>query len=133
MSSAAPAPSQTSIRSPSRAMRGLVWAAAITGIWSVIALLSTTQGYMSAIAHGNPTSWMPAFGTSLIWFGAWAVITPIPVAMARRFGPTGRSAALIIAAHIGGAVVTAIIHSAIYAAVSGFVYGREPGSPRVRD
>jgi hypothetical protein len=84
---------------------------------------------MSGIVHGNAQPWFPAFVTSLIWYGGWALVTVIPVAMARRFEPQGRSVAAFIALHAGGAVITAIMHSVIYAGLTGLIYGREPGSP----
>lgn len=103
--------------------------AAITAIWFVVALLSSFQGYMSGIAHGNPHPWLPAFGYSLVWYGGWAAVTPIAIAMARRFGPTGRGRAAFVLVQLAGAMVTAILHSAIFAALTSMIYGREPGSP----
>jgi len=105
------------------------WFAAISGIWLAIAILSSLQGYMSGIAHGSPQPWLSAFGYSLVWYGAWAVVTPIPVMMARRFGPTRRRVARFVALHLAGALATALLHSVIFAATTGMIYGREPGSP----
>src|SRR5688572_8605090 len=87
--------------------RAILWVLGIAGIWFVVALLSSFQGYMSGIAHGNHQPWLPAFATSLIWFGCWAVVTPIAVTMARKFGPSGRSWALFVTLQLVGAVATA--------------------------
>ncbi len=84
---------------------------------------------MSGIAHGSPQPWLSAFGYSLIWYGGWAVVTPIPVMMARRFGPARGSVLSFVALQLAGAVATALLHSAIFAAATGMIYGREPGSP----
>lgn len=124
-----PSKAQVSHRSASPGLRAAIWIAGVAGIWFVIALLSGTQGYMSGIVHGNAQPWLPAFVMSLIWYGGWAVVTVVPVLMARRFGPDGRSVAAFVAIHVGGAVITAILHSAIYAGLTGLIYGRESGSP----
>lgn len=84
---------------------------------------------MSGIAYGNPQPWLPAFGYSLVWYAGWAAVTPLAVSMARRFGPTGRSLASFVALQLVGAAITALIHSAIFATLTGLIYGREPGSP----
>ena len=114
---------------PPGAARAASWFLGIAGLWFVIALLSSFQGYMSAIASGNAQPWLPAFGYSLVWFGCWAVVTWIPVAMTWRFGPSGRSKTGFILLHLAGAVTTATLHSALFAASTELIYGREAGSP----
>jgi len=103
--------------------------AAIAGIWFAIALLSSLQGYMSGIAHGTPQPWLPAFGYALVWYAGWVAVTPLAVAMARRFGPAGRSRTRFLMLHLAGAIATALIHSAIFSGLTLLIYGREPGSP----
>jgi len=111
---------------PVRAARSL---AAIAAIWFVVALLSSFQGYMSGVAYGNPQPWLPAFGHSLLWYGGWVAVTPIAVTMAQRFGPTGRRPAAFILLQLAGAIATAVAHAAIFATLTVFFYGPEPGSP----
>lgn len=105
------------------------WFAAIAGIWLAIAILSSLQGYMSGIAHGSPQQpWLSAFGYSLVWYGGWALVTPIPVIMARRFAPTRGSVASFVALQLAGAAATALLHSAIFAMATRMIYGPELGS-----
>ena len=47
---------------PPGAARAASWFLGIAGLWFLIALLSSFQGYMSAIASGNAQPWLPAFG-----------------------------------------------------------------------
>lgn len=103
--------------------------AVIVAIWFAVALLSSFQGYMSGVAHGDPKPWLPAFGYSLVWYGGWAIVTPIAVAMAQRFGPSGRSRTAFVTIQLAGAIVTAVLHSAIFAALTSLIYGLDPGSP----
>lgn len=84
---------------------------------------------MSGVAYGDPKPWLPSFGHSLVWYGGWAMVTPFAVEMARRFGPDGRSRTAFVLLHLAGAVVTAIVHSSIFATLTALIYGREPGSP----
>ena len=122
-------PDRTAFAEPLQPVRTARCLAAIATIWFVVALLSSFQGYMSGIAHDNPQPWLPAFGYALVWYGGWAAVTPIVVVMARRFGPEGRSRAVFVLLQLAGALVTAVLHSAIFAALTVAIYGPEPGSP----
>lgn len=113
----------------SRPMRTVRFLAAIAAIWFVVALLSSFQGYMSGVAHGDPKPWLPAFGTSLLWYAGWTVVTPLVMAMARRFSWPAPSLLQFGLAHAVGILLTGVVHAAVYSALAGLFHGHDPAGP----
>ena len=107
---------------------GLVRFAGIWLIWLVIALITSVQGYVAGRTAGTPQPWLPAFGNGIAWYSAWAVLTPLVVAVARRFA-NERRIPLLFAIHLGAGLSVAVLHSALYASLNAMVYGRAAWAP----
>lgn len=110
----------------------LVRFAGIWAIWLVIALITSVQGYVAGLTAGTPQPWLPAFGNGVAWYSAWAVLTPLVVAVARRFAGERRIARLL-AIHLGAGVGVAVLHSALYASLNAMVYGKAAWAPWSKD
>lgn len=108
--------------------RGLVRFAGIWLIWLVIALITSVQGYVAGLAAGSPQPWLPAFGNGIAWYSAWAVLTPLVVAVARRLADERRIARLVVI-HLAAGVCVAVLHSTLYASLNAMVYGKATWAP----
>jgi signal transduction histidine kinase len=105
-------------------LRGL----AIWGVWLAIALVTSLQNYAVGLAGGTPQPWLPALVNGLIWYSAWAVLTPGVVAVARRFAGERRIGRLV-AIHAVAGVCFATLHAALYASGNAIVFGRMAWAP----
>lgn len=108
--------------------RSVPWLVVVPAIWIAIAFLTSLQNYVANIAAGQPQPWLPALGYGLIWWSAWAMVTPVPVLLARRFGIDQRHLARFAAVHLAGGVATAVLHAGIYALLFRLFVPRGPDS-----
>jgi signal transduction histidine kinase len=91
----------------------LVWAA-----WTVPALLSTFETVMfSGLMGGRPIETWRAFASEAPGWYAWALLTPMIVALARRFPLEPPIRVKAVLAHLGGWLVVALTASVVWAAV----------------
>ncbi|TGX52875.1 sensor histidine kinase [Sphingomonas gei] len=102
--------------------------AAVWAIWLTVALVTSGQAYVAGLTAGTPLAWRTAFGNGIVWYSAWAVLTPAVVAAARRFASEQRLAVLA-AIHLAAGLCIAVLHAALYASLNAMIYGRKPWAP----
>jgi two-component system LytT family response regulator len=87
-------------------------AAAIVVVWSGVALLLATQGYLTS---GRQQAWWPSLGYSFAIFSVWAVLTAPILAAVRRIEGSRWSLAQRMAAYGAGVVVVCALHVGLFA------------------
>ncbi|MBU2152144.1 MAG: hypothetical protein KKE02_14085, partial [Alphaproteobacteria bacterium] len=114
------------VPAPSANARMLRLAGGIVVVWSAVALLLATQGYLTS---GRSQSWWPSLGYSVAIFSVWAVLTaPILVAV-RRIEASHASLVQRGAIYAAGLLVVAALHVGLFALVFWPIYndgGRIP-------
>jgi hypothetical protein len=80
----------------------------IFGVWTSLGLLETAKGYLNASMLGLRQPWTQPLLDNLPWWLAWAGLTPIVIALARRFrldrGPKA------VAVHAAASVALSLVH-----------------------
>ncbi len=95
--------------------------AAVIGAWSLAGLLLATQAWFAGAVRGEPIAWGRTLAIWLAWAYAWALLTPLALALATRFPivlPRRWQAAAVHAVS-GGAL--AALNLALFAAVAPLV------------
>ncbi len=110
----------------------LIRLAGIWAIWLVVALITSVQTYVAGLTTGTPQPWLTAFGNGVPWYSVWALLTPLVVAVARRFADE-RRVALLLAIHLGAGLAVVVLHSVLYASLNAMIYGNAPWAPWSRD
>lgn len=95
--------------------------AAVIGAWSLAGLLLATQAWFAGAVRGEPIAWGRTLAIWLAWAYAWALLTPLALALATRFPivlPRRWQAAAVHA--VSGAALAAL-NLALFAAVAPLV------------
>lgn len=100
-----------------------IWAA-----WLAVALVAALQTYAAGFAGGPQFELGQAVFNGLLWYSAWAVLTPGVVAVARRFASERRLGRLL-AVHLAFGLAFAVLHAALYSAINAMIYSRAPWAP----
>lgn len=111
---------------PSSRSQLLRYFAATAALWSVVALLFASEGYLSGLYRGRPVDLAATLGYSFAFYGTWALLTPLVVLLARRwsFSRDGRWSDL--ARHAAASVGIALLQAGVFAFLFWPVYG--PGN-----
>ena len=80
----------------SRHWRGV---AAIWAVWTVVAVVSASEGHLFRVSRGLPSAWQEQLAGSLSSCWLWAVFTPWIVALTRRFRPERRNWRALLPLH----------------------------------
>ena len=92
----------------SRRSRALLFAATSLG-WLVLSLAIGMQGYVAAAYRGRPMPWAQALTYPLVFYAAWAALTPGILWLAARLPPRRGPAFLIV--HGVTSAVVALVHA----------------------
>jgi hypothetical protein len=114
------------VPAPSSSARTLRLAAGIVLVWSAVAVLLATQGYLTS---GRAQPWWPSLGYSFAIFSVWAALTAPIFAVVRRIEGSAWSLSRRVAAYAAGAVVVCALHVGLFALVYWPIYndgGRIP-------
>ena len=103
--------------------RGLV-AATIGGAAVLLALIESTRNYIGNQFGGYPMPWLDIFATSAPFWGLMAVLTPWPIAVARRVPISRTRLAPTLGLHAVAALMFAVTHTTAMALY--MVVTREP-------
>lgn len=103
--------------------------AVVVGIWTLIALFFISQSLVRRITFELPLLWAETTGLELIYWYAWAVLTPIVLWLARRYRIRPDHRWEDIARHCAMAVVLGAAHGVITYLANIAVFGQ----PTVRN
>lgn len=113
--------------------RKTVWFAMVVAIWLVVSFIISLQMYVSSRVTGTPQPWLQAFMTTLPWYFAWALLTPIAVWLAVRFDFNSRAIGRFVAVHLPAGILIAISHALIYVAMAILINRDNPHFPAAGD
>jgi len=112
--------------------QSLVRLAGIWVIWFFVALITSLQTYVAGLTARAAQPWLPAFGNGLLWYSAWAVLTPGVVGVAKRFADERRRT-LQATIYLGAGFGFAVFHAVLYTSLNALAYGRKPWAPWSKD
>lgn len=116
-------PRDASLRAPKDLIRD---AAAIVGIWLLIALVTATQTYLAAKTEGRAETWMSTFSYTAAVDALWAAFTPPILWLTGRFPLSVDRAWRSIFVHLAAGTAIASLHVALYVLIFGRTY--HPGA-----
>jgi signal transduction histidine kinase len=100
-----------------------IWAA-----WLAVAVVTAFQTYAAGFAGGPKLALGQALVNGLIWYSAWAALTPGVVRVARAFADERRLGRLL-AIHLAFGLLFSVLHAALYSAMNAMIYFRAPWAP----
>ncbi|AJP71214.1 sensor histidine kinase [Sphingomonas hengshuiensis] len=108
--------------------KGVLRTLGIWAVWLAVAVVTAFQTYAAGFAGGPRLALGQALVNGLIWYSAWAALTPGVVAVARAFADERRLGRLL-AIHLAFGLVFAVLHAALYSAINAMLYFRAPWAP----
>jgi signal transduction histidine kinase len=103
--------------------RARAWLA-IFGGWTALALFLAVSASLTYLSTGRPANWSLSISRSLSEWWLWALLTPVVVALARRFplhgGRRGLNAVVLIVAGVVIAIGKTFADRALFAWLTGF-------------
>lgn len=97
--------------------------AVVLGGWLLLALLETTKEWVGWQVRGTPRSWGLVAAVNLPFWLYWAALTPVVVALGRRFPLLGPGRWGAVALHFACSVVAALGHAAVTAGFAVWALG----------
>lgn len=107
--------------------RYLRYGVATIASWAAVALLFTSESYLSALYRGQSIDVAAALGYSLAFYGTWALVTPAVLGFARRWPLTAGAAATNLLRHGAAGVAIALLQAGVFALLFWPVYGPPNG------
>jgi len=89
----------------------------ITGTWVLLGVIYVIPIYLEVRAEGMGHSFIRIFAWGILTWLAWAPLTPLIIALARRFPLVGGSWKTSIAVHLPAFLIFSAIHSAAAVAI----------------
>lgn len=83
--------------------------------WTLLALLETAKEWVGWRERGSPRGWGTVAAVNLPFWLYWAAVTPVAVALARRYPLSGPTAVRSLLVHLAASVVAALGHAAVTA------------------
>jgi two-component system LytT family sensor kinase len=109
--------------SPSRSWpRWITWSCLGAGAL-LLSLLEVGQVYLRSTIGGPPVQWLGALLNALPFWLALAALTPLPIWLATRWPLDSGLRRGAIAAHLGGAILFAVVHAAAVTLVNAWRFG----------
>ncbi|HSB29632.1 MAG TPA: histidine kinase [Pyrinomonadaceae bacterium] len=90
----------------------------ITGVWILLGLIYVAPIYFEVRAEGMGHSFLKVFSWGILQWLAWAPLTPLIIALARRFPLVGGSWGGSLAVHIPAFILFSALHSAASVAIT---------------
>lgn len=84
----------------------------ILAFWLALGLLESGKTYVNSRANGVSADWPSVLSATMPWWLMWAALTPVAIALARRFR-LDRGSSIPIGIHIVAALTLAIAHHLI--------------------
>lgn len=91
------------------------------GGWALCALVFAAQSHVAAAVRGQPLPWGGTLAAWSVWSGAWALLTPAMLWLARRLPVTRRDVWRALALHSAASAGSVLLHLALYAAAAPLV------------
>jgi two-component system, LytTR family, sensor kinase len=113
--------------------RKAAWFAMVIAIWLAVSFIISLQNYVSSRVNGTPQPWIQAFATTVPWYFAWALLTPVVVWLADRFDFNSRAIGRFVAVHLPAGIAVAVGHALIYVAMASVINRDNPHFPDVGD
>ncbi|WP_448662449.1 sensor histidine kinase [Sphingomonas sp. CJ20] len=108
--------------------QGLLRYLGIWTAWLAVAVVTALQTYAAGFAGGPKLALGQALVNGLIWYSAWAALTPGVVGVARAFAGERRLGRLL-AIHLAFGLFFAVLHVVVYSAINAMLYFRAPWAP----
>lgn len=108
-----------------RTRRVLFWVL-VAGIFTLVAVVDSSQLYVGRRFQERSLSWYRALFFTLPEWWLWALLTPLVFWLARRFPLQGKRAPLHVLGHVAASGVVAFGHMTTSLAISWFAQGGSP-------
>ncbi|WP_417465918.1 LytR/AlgR family response regulator transcription factor [Kordiimonas sp.] len=92
------------------------------GVWFLLALLFSAEGYLVSVYRGSPQAWWPSFGYSLAIFSIWALISPPVLRFVRQVEERDLLRFRRIGLYALGAIIINPLHVALFVLIFWPVY-----------
>ncbi|WP_417456555.1 LytR/AlgR family response regulator transcription factor [Kordiimonas sp.] len=92
------------------------------GVWFLLALLFSAEGYLVSAYRGSPQAWWPSFGYSLAIFSIWALVSPPVLRLVRQVEERGLPRLRRIGLYALGAIIINPLHVALFVLIFWPVY-----------
>jgi len=86
----------------------------IFGCWMAVAALNNTQSYYFMLSVDRTSPWWKLLPSSILYFGLWALLTPLVGWLAKRFRLSRNDWALKLGLHVLIAIGLAFIERAVF-------------------
>lgn len=96
----------------------MVRPAIVMGAWTLAGLLLATQAWVSGAFRGEPIAWTHSFAIWFAWACIWALLTPVAIALARRFPIARPRLAQTAIVHGVAGIVLAASNLALFAIIA---------------
>ena len=96
--------------------RARVWRAALA-FWSLMGALESVTARVRGGLMGLPTGWGRAFVNNMPWWLLWGVLTPVAIALARRYPLDSLRWVRPAVTHLIAALVLSVVHLSIEAVI----------------
>jgi two-component sensor histidine kinase len=104
--------------------RWATWAV-IAGCWTVFAFAYSSHLYVYHNLLGEPTTWQLQVAEAFANFGVWAALTPVVLALARRFPLRDRGWLAFAGVHLVAALVISLVQVVVHTVLDlGFIHGQ---------
>jgi two-component system, LytTR family, sensor kinase len=97
--------------------------ALILGCWAVIGLAYSSHLYVYHNLQGEPTTWLFQLAEAFADFSVWAALTPLILALARRFPLFSRAWPKSLLVHVPAALLVSAVQVALHTVLDmGFIH-----------
>lgn len=108
---------------PTTLSQFLRYLAVTSGIWAIVALLFTSESYLSGLYRSRPIDFVSTLGYSFAFYGTWALVTPAVVLLAQRWPFTSDKKLLDLFRHGVAGVAVALLQAGVFAFLFWPIYG----------
>ncbi len=93
----------------------------VLGAWTLAGALLATQAWVAGTVRGNPISLGHTMSIWLAWAYLWALLTPLPVLLSKKWPLRGPSLPARLFLHLVASVAVAVLDLAGYAVVAPYI------------
>ena len=101
---------------------------AIFAAWTLAGLILAAQAWVAGSVRGDPIGLGQTLSIWLAWAYLWALLTPLPLALAAAWPLQGRAAGPRLLLHLGASVAVALLDLAGYAVAAPYVGALSAGA-----
>ena len=95
--------------------------------WTLYGLFMAAQSYVVNARAGRPILWSAALFGEMTYAALWALLTPLILALARKFQLTRSNLRTTIPLHLGASVAMALVHKSVHTLIHALYRGQTEG------